>query len=356
MDYTRRLAISYYNTITTINNEHKVYLVQHQENQNIYIKKILDVYNLHIYEYLQNHCITGIPKLYDIYEENNQLTIVEEFISGTSLQEIIETKAISIDLIIRFMSELCDILGQLHSLNPPIVHRDIKPSNIIITPYNHVVLIDFNAAKYLTNAGNSDTVLLGTKGYAAPEQYGFGSSTPQTDIYAIGILLKELSSNLPVSTNIFDTIIQKCTQINPSDRFENVYALKTEIENLKKNNKNDTHFTEPIKWKHLIPPGFRTRAPWKMLLASGIYLLIFWLCLTLEVKDLTIFQLWIERIFSLLIMLSVVFCCFNYCNIQRIMPLCMSRHRIIQYLGVLLLNITIIFILFIAMVIFETIC
>lgn len=355
MDYAGRLAISYYNTITTINSAHKVYLVQHQESQKIYIKKILDVYNLHIYEYLQNHCITGIPKLYDIYEENGQLTIIEEFISGTSLQEIIDTKELSIDLIIRFMSELCDILGRLHSLTPPIIHRDIKPSNIIITPYNHIVLVDFNAAKYLTNISNADTVLLGTKGYAAPEQYGFGSSTPQTDIYALGILLKELSSNLPVSTNMFDSIINKCTQINPSDRFENVYALKAEIDKPKKYNTNDIPTTETITWKHLIPPGFRTRTPWKMLIASAIYLFISWLCLTLEVQNLTVFQLWVERIFSFIIMLSVVFCCFNYCNIRRIMPLCMSKHRIIRYLGVLLLNIAIVFILFIVMFILETI-
>ena len=355
MNYMERLAISYYNTIATINSAHKVYLVQHRESQKIYIKKILDVYNPHIYEYLQNHCIAGIPKLYNVCEENGQLTIIEEFISGTSLQEIIDTNALSVDLIIRFMSELCDILGRLHSLNPPIIHRDIKPSNIIITPCHHVVLIDFNAAKYLTDVNHSDTVLLGTKGYAAPEQYGFGSSTPQTDIYALGILLKELSSALPASPNLFDAIINQCTQINPSERWENTDALKAEINKLSKYNTNPIQATETIAWKHLMPPGFRTNTPWKIFIASVIYLFIFWLCLTLNVKDATVSKLWIERIFSLLILLSVVFCSFNYCNIQRLMPLCTNRRRIIRYLGILLLNVAIIFLLFIVMFLLEDI-
>lgn len=172
MDYAGRLEISYYNTIATINSVHKIDLVQHRETGNIYIKKILDVYNLRIYEYLMEHPITGIPRLYCLYEECGQLVLIEEFISGISLQEMIDNRTLTLDLVIRFMSELCSILEKLHLLNLPIIHRDIKPSNIIITPCGHAVLIDFNAAKYSAETADHDTVLLGTKGYAAPEQYG----------------------------------------------------------------------------------------------------------------------------------------------------------------------------------------
>lgn len=355
MDYAGRLAISYYKTIATINSEHKVYLVQHQESRKIYVKKILDVYNLHIYEYLQKHCITGIPGIYDIYEENNQLTVIEEYISGTSLQEIADTGALTIDLMIQIMCELCDTLENLHSLNPPIIHRDIKPSNLILTPYHHAVLIDFNAAKYWTGQGNTDTILLGTKGYAAPEQYGFGSSTPQTDIYALGILLKELSSALPAPISIFDSIINKCTQMNPSDRIENVHKLKAEIQKIKRQRTGKPKLFRSDLWKGFLPPGFRTKTPWKALTASTIYLFLFWLSLSLEVKDVTVPQLWVERIICLFIMFSVVFCWFNYCNIQRFVPLCKSRHRIIRCLGILILSVAVIFLLFLIMFIIESI-
>lgn len=354
MDYVERLAISYYNTIATINGPHKIYLVQHQESQKIYIKKILDVYNLHIYEYLKVHRLAGIPQLHNMYEENGQLTIIEEFISGTSLQEIIDSRALTIDLIIRFMCELCDILGQLHFLNPPIIHRDIKPSNIIITPYQHVVLIDFNAAKYLTDKNSSDTVLLGTKGYAAPEQYGFGSSTPQTDIYALGILLKELSSALTVPTNIFDAIINKCTQIDSSDRPANVHVLKSEFKKLKARNANSPQSPAHAAWSNWLPPGFRTKTPWKILTSSIIYLFILGLSLAFEVEDATAFQLWFSRVIFFLAMLSIVFCWFNYRNIQRFIPFCRNEYKIIRYLGILLLNAAVILILLLALIIAAT--
>lgn len=77
------------------------------------------------------------------------------------------------------MIMLCNILNALHSMTPPIIHRDIKPSNIIITSYNYAMLLDFNAAKQFSGQNESDTVLIGTPGYAAPEQYGFGSSSPK---------------------------------------------------------------------------------------------------------------------------------------------------------------------------------
>ncbi|NBH32811.1 serine/threonine protein kinase [Clostridiaceae bacterium] len=352
MDYADRLGISYYHTIATINREHKIYLVQHQETGKIYIKKILDIYNLHIYEHLMKYHITGIPKLYNIYEESGQLVLIEEFISGISLLEMLDERTLTIDLIIQFIGELCSILEKLHFLNPPIVHRDIKPSNIIITPCNHAVLIDFNAAKHSTNTADHDTILLGTKGYAAPEQYGFGSSTPQTDIYALGILLKELSYALPVPTNIFHAVITKCTEMNPSDRMKTVQELKTEMEKLQNCN-NDSHNPENTPLKNFAPPGFRTKTSWKMLIASIGYLFIFWMCLSFDVQDVT--HLWLERITILCIALSFVFCCFNYCNIHQIIPLCANKHRLIRCLGVLLFYFTIAFLMILFMVFLESI-
>lgn len=225
----------------------------------------------------------------------------------------------------------------------------------MITSYNHVFLIDFNAAKYLTDTADHDTVLLGTKGYAAPEQYGFGFSTPRTDIYALGILLRELSAALPAPTNIFDTVIRKCTEMNPSDRMETVQELKREIEKLQPHNSKNPRRSVPVTWKNLVPPGFRTKTLWKMFTASPIYLFIFWICLSLEIKDVSVFHLWLERITVLLIMLSIVFCSFNYRNIQRFIPLCTYKNWLIRSLGVLILNFIIIIFLMLALFLLESI-
>lgn len=344
-----------YKTIAVINEAHNIFLVQNTDTNKIYVKKTLDIYNFRIYAWLRQNQIRGIPRIIAMREENDQLIVIEEFISGTSLQELMISGQLSPASVAQYMCELCDILGYLHSQTPPIIHRDIKPSNIIITSCGHVVLIDFNAAKYLTDAGASDTVLLGTKGYAAPEQYGFGSSTPQTDIYALGILLQELSSSLPLPTDIFNEIIRKCIQIDPANRFDTVAALKRAILNPTGGSSpapvtaQSTRFT----WKSLLPPGFRTLTPWKMVVAITSYLFLFSLSLTLEPKGVTGPAIWLERIFCLLIFLSIIFCSFNYCGIQRFLPLCNCKNKLLHFISIFLLDFIICFLLFTIMMLLE---
>lgn len=349
MDYSKRLAISYYKEIATLNEAHKIYLVQHQVTKKIYVKKVLEVYNKDIFQFLSHNHINGTPQIIDIYEEENQLIVIESFISGCSLQEKIESSDLGIASIYQYMLELCTILEQLHSFQPPIIHRDIKPSNIIITEHNHVMLLDFNAAKYFTDSTTNDTILLGTQGYAAPEQYGFGSSTPRTDIYALGILLKELSSSLPYKTTDFNKIIATCIQINPEDRYQSVTELKKALEQIKNPVKSSP--TLPKTFIHFLPPGFRTLTPWKMMFSTLSYLFIFWLCSSLEVEGITGPALWVERFFCLLMMLSIVFGCFNYLDIQRLLPLCKHKNRLLHYIGIALLDIMMFSTLFILMVI-----
>ena len=167
MDFTNRLAISYYKTIAVINEPHQIYLVQHQKTQKIFIKKVLDVFNIDIYKRLFTNHIVGTPRIIEYFEENNQLIVIEEFISGCSLLEKIKHTALSLSDILNYMLDLCTIINKLHLQNPSIIHRDIKPSNVIITIYNRAVLLDFNAAKYYSEQSCEDTVLLGTQGYAA---------------------------------------------------------------------------------------------------------------------------------------------------------------------------------------------
>ena len=226
MDLDQRLAISYYKPIAAINEPHHVYLVQHQETKKIAIKKVLDVYNLAVYAELYRNPVAGTPRIINYYEEAGQLTVIEEYISGTSLQDKIRHADISPNEMLQYMLDLCAILEQLHQHNPAIIHRDVKPSNVIITSYNRAVLLDFNAAKYHTAAKDSDTILLGTQGYAAPEQYEFGQSSPQTDIYSMGILLKEMAEASHCQNPYIDAVTAKCTQMNPAERYQSIGELR----------------------------------------------------------------------------------------------------------------------------------
>jgi len=354
MDFSQRLEISYYKTIATINEAHNVFLVQHQETNKICVKKILDVYNVSIYEYLKNHYITGTPRIIDYCEENDQLILIEEFIQGESMQEMIETGKLTSAALKKYLCELCDILGSLHSLSPAIVHRDIKPSNVLINSNDHVVLVDFNASKYFTNGESEDTVLLGTKGYAAPEQYGFGSSTPQTDIYALGVLMKEAAASMKPNMHDLDSIINKCTEIDPKNRYKSVSAIKSAI--MKTDKHLDVQTEEaPKGWRSFLPPGFRTATPWKILVAIFCYAFIFWLSLSLIIEGEAGFMMWANRICCLIIMLFVVVSAFNYLNVQKLMPLCKSENLIIKCIGVVLLDCMVIAIVLTVLIILETV-
>jgi serine/threonine protein kinase len=356
--------MSTYKTIANINESHKVYLVQDEETGKIYVRKILDIYNYNVYYQLYQNPIAGIPRIFDITKSGNQLILIEEYITGSSLQELLDTSTLKAEYAYSYILELCDIIQKLHSQNPPVLHRDIKPSNIIITPDNHIVLIDFNAAKYYSESDTVDTVLLGTKGYAAPEQYGFGASSPETDIYAIGILINELfNCNQHMSNaNAINAIAKKCTQLNPSDRYSNIEELKKALRAVNKAatpvpdslNPSPNSFSEKIPvYFRFFPPGFRTGKLWHMVTASISYIFIFWLCLTLEIKDVTVPVLWLERCFCLLIMLSVIFFTFDYVNIQAFFPLCNSTKKASKILGIILWNTVIIFGLFLIMLIIE---
>ena len=351
MDLTNRLAVSYYQVIAVLNEEHHIYLVQHQETHKIYVKKILDVYNIDIYRQLHTSPVTGIPRIIDYCEENNQLIVIEEFISGDSLEDKLNCSSLTLKDILHYMFDLCDILEQLHSREPAIIHRDIKPSNVIITNYNRAVLLDFNAAKYFSAQSKEDTVLLGTHGYAAPEQYGFGASSPQTDIYSLGVLLKEMLASIHNPSKNLEIIADTCTQLDPSKRYQSVAKLRNEL---------CTSFQTQVpvqklsKRSNLLPPGYRTKTPWKMFIASIVYLFIIWLSLTLEVENTYGFTLWFERFFCLSMMLCIVFGCFNYLDIQRFMPLCKHKNKLIHYIGIVLLNICIISGFLITMLVLET--
>ena len=379
--------MSDYKIISALNEEHKVYLVQSALSGNIYVQKILDVYNIRVYEYLYRNPVAGIPRLINYYEDGNQLIVIEEYISGTSLQEKIDNSDLSVSDIRSYMIMLCNILEAMHSMTPPIIHRDIKPSNIIITSYNYAMLLDFNAAKQFSGQNESDTVLIGTPGYAAPEQYGFGSSSPKTDIYSLGIVLREmLGSITPVPKiahilHLLNLIVDRCTQMTAAARYQSVAELKNAVSQSyypaqhstsaagnssqyahhNHDNTNNTANADTAKRaihdsaSRFIPPGFRTRTPWKMLLSSVAYLFIIWLCLSLELENTYGAKLWLERIFCLGMFIFAIFCGFNYLNVQNILPLCKSKNRFLHYVGIILLDVAVIFALFVIMFIIESV-
>lgn len=123
------------------------------------------------------------------------------------------------------------------SFTPPIVHRDIKPSNIILTEDGRIVLIDLNAARLDDKNRSHDTQLIGTAGFATPEQYGFAASSPRADLYAAGILMRMLLTGTDAKDDMLSrhlsrkirAIIERCTQLDPRKRYPSAQALQRDI-------------------------------------------------------------------------------------------------------------------------------
>lgn len=382
MDYEQRLAISYYKTIAALNESHKVYLAQHIDTQKIYVKKYLGIYNLQVYKYLKAHPIEGLPAVIDFYEdeENNQLILIEEYITGTSLQDLIVDKKLTVSLISNYTEELCRILDSLHSANPPIIHRDIKPSNVVITNTNHVVLLDFNAAKEYHAQSASDTVLIGTHGYAAPEQYGFMASSPQTDIYSLGILLKEMTDTLEMPASAEDisqigilrNIILRCTQFKPEDRYKSVLEIievlnqlpflsqnqqpgvranqesdigsdeeKKSQEQYPYNRKKETDHSSSNRkrspnqnsLRRFLPPGFRSGNLRNEILAIFGYFFLFAVSFSMDREEPLFHNQTAEQLWVAFSLLAGVVVGSNYLNIQSRLPLCNFKHPLLRLLG-----------------------
>ncbi len=202
-------------------------IVMDAGTEKLYYRKELEVYSIPVFEYIKNNKSTRIPELKVYWEEQGKLICIEEFIQGKTLEEFLEGRP-SFEERKRILLEVCDGIIFLHSANPPIIHRDIKASNIMITDDGLVKIIDYDAAKqFLANKGK-DTVLMGTQGIAAPEQYGFGQSDERTDIYAMGKLLERVMPDVRDANKI----ITKATRIEPDLRYRSMSELKNHIANL----------------------------------------------------------------------------------------------------------------------------
>lgn len=382
MDYQLRLALSYYEVITTINAEHEIYMVQHRETHKIYIKKTMSIYNLSVYQQLKANPINGIPRIYEIFEVNDNLCIIEEFISGNTLEELLNNNiSISNDIILDYMRKLCTVVSRLHAQTPSIIHRDIKPSNIIVNESGNLFLIDLNAAKFMDVNQREDTQLIGTKGYAAPEQYGFGSSSTKTDIYAMGILLNTLITGdnlIKVDrTNIFYPIILKATKLDPSERYSTALEMLQAIEQLfivqnrpqiapmlsseqssypnanmqpqfPKTESSQTSIPRLPSFCRWLPPGFRTLNPVHMIVSIFIYVVLIKACYSVEPSEKTILAQSHPTLYQTgiaIIMLIIVFFSNNYGNIHRFFPMIRNAKKQNRFWAIVAIDFILLFFL-----------
>ena len=179
----------------------------------------------------------GIPVYVGEYHNENMLCVVRTFIKGMSLDEVARERQFTRQQSLNIVIQLCDILTYLHTQTPSIIHRDIKPQNIIMDDSGKITLIDFGISRAYDEAAQEDTLLLGTRHFAAPEQYGFSQTDRRSDIFSMGILLCWLctgSVNIKravkeISNQWLVKVILKCTAFDPCDRYRSAAQLKNAL-------------------------------------------------------------------------------------------------------------------------------
>ena len=173
------------------------------------------------YEKLQSIRHINLPEIYDVLEMDDGQIVLEEYIDGLTVAQVMEIDKYHSSGARKVLLGLCDALTALHGCG--IVHRDVKPENVIVEKSGRVVLIDFNASRIESDA-SKDTVIMGTVGYASPEQLGLAQTDGRTDIYATGVLYNVMLTGQHPSVTIapgkVGRIVRKCTAVNQNERYQ----------------------------------------------------------------------------------------------------------------------------------------
>ena len=199
----------------------------------------------------------ALPRIIDVIRDDGHIYLIEDYFEGSNAEEILKKQArVEEGRAIKWALEICGIMTFLHGQKPePIIYRDLKPSNIIVSPDGSIKLVDFGSVRQFRDDLPSDTIYIGTRGYAAPEQYGFGQSTKQTDVYNFGITMLQIATGIKpaheaiyipnggnahfpyengastagVISGRFKKILYKCIEYNPENRYSGFDGIAADL-------------------------------------------------------------------------------------------------------------------------------
>lgn len=189
-----------------------------------------------------------LPEIHEYFHYENFTVIIMEFIYGCNMEEYIKKSGtVSKKKAVLYLRQLADVLTYLHGQKPPVIYRDLKPSNIMVESKERLKLIDFGTARSFKGDSGTDTIALGTPGYAAPEQLsGVAQSDVRTDIYSLGATMYYMLTGIDIGRPPFEAnpvhlirsdidtvlsdIIVKCLQKNPENRFQSLPDLIRELD------------------------------------------------------------------------------------------------------------------------------
>lgn len=303
-----------------------------------YVLKTIDESLLNEYESISKINSPYVAKILYIEKATGEITVVREHVEGQSLDEFLSHGTLSEDDAYKIILQILNGLKSMHKKG--LVHRDINPNNIIIDKQKNVKIIDYGIVRKIKDGKTKDTTILGTVGYAAPEQFGFTQSDFRTDMYAVGVLANVmLTKNLPsqeLAKGKLRRFIKKCVKIDPQKRYKNTNEAIKYLEN-----KNRNVVLKIIK----AIPGFRGRNPIVPIIASLWYAF----CVFITLIDITTLKTHPVSVLLAIIYWSFIFILptlmvSNFLNIHNKLPLTRNLHKALQiivYIGFSLASIVI---------------
>lgn len=168
-----------------------------------------------------------LAEVYDVVTCTDGQIVLEEYIDGLTVAQVLESGLYTWSGAKKILQGVCTAAWTLHNLG--LVHRDIKPENVMVTPSGGVKLIDLNASRQIQPEKEADTQVLGTIGYASPEQLGIAQTDSRADIYAMGVLLNVMLTGDHPSKSMAKgkagRIVSRCTHIDPNSRYQSAQQL-----------------------------------------------------------------------------------------------------------------------------------
>ena len=231
-------------------------LVQNKFTRQLMVRRISPAADYPVLQTLCRIKHRNLMEIYDVKTQDGVCISLCEYINGMTLDMRVEYyQPFDIRSAKDILCQICDGLSQLH-ING-IVHRDIKPGNVMITDDGTVKIIDYSISRLIKPEQRKDTTVLGTAGYASPEQFGFTQTNGKTDIYACGVLLNYLlTGKLPneqLHQGPLTTVIQQCIEIDENKRFASADELKKVLQGKKINRRRPFRPLPGFRSKHVFP-------------------------------------------------------------------------------------------------------
>ena len=295
------------------------------------ILKILPRQNLPVLKDIMKIKHPNLMEIYDVMDDGINCNCLCEFVFGNNLDKIVYTKmGVDPKTAEKWMVQLCSGVESLHNRN--IIHRDITPNNVMVDYEGNIKLIDFNISRERKQSSSRDTTVMGTAGYASPEQFGFGA-----DIYAMGVLLNfMLTGKMPnekLCSGKYASIVKKATQIKEEDRYSNVYQMELALQG---NGNEKLSFADKFL---LNLPGFRSNKTSHKVIAIIGYVLYF--ILLYCAIDVTFINGDVESLINGFVAWSLVpyICFFDVGNISRFLGkgTQKSKKTLLKIIGVALM-------------------